>query len=74
MRLLLSTIGTRGEVQPLVALALQLRALGFLRDRLVSLGREPQVRRAHLAMREQLRRRWIPRPQRLAFSLSRALF
>src|SRR5437868_7141477 len=28
MRLLLSTIGTRGEVQPLVALALQLRALG----------------------------------------------
>jgi vancomycin aglycone glucosyltransferase len=28
MRLLLSTIGTRGDVQPLVALALQLRALG----------------------------------------------
>jgi vancomycin aglycone glucosyltransferase len=28
MRVLLSTIGTRGEVQPLVALALQLRALG----------------------------------------------
>jgi RNA polymerase sigma-70 factor (ECF subfamily) len=53
---------------------LQLRALAFLRDRLVSLGREPQERRAHLAMREQLRRRWIPRPQRLAFSLSRAIF
>lgn len=28
MRVLLSTIGTRGEVQPLVALALQLKALG----------------------------------------------
>src|SRR4051794_30425157 len=28
MRLLLSTIGSRGDVQPLVALALQLRALG----------------------------------------------
>src|SRR4051812_35008351 len=28
MRLLLSTIGTRGDVQPLVALGLQLRALG----------------------------------------------
>jgi hypothetical protein len=28
MRALLSTIGTRGEVQPLVALALQLRVLG----------------------------------------------
>jgi vancomycin aglycone glucosyltransferase len=28
MRVLLSTIGTRGDVQPLVALALQLRALG----------------------------------------------
>src|SRR3954447_14533564 len=28
MRLLLSTIGTRGDVQPLMALALQLRALG----------------------------------------------
>src|SRR4051812_1839879 len=28
MRLLLSTIGTRGDVQPLVALALRLRALG----------------------------------------------
>src|SRR5262249_53408868 len=28
MRVLLSTIGSRGDVQPLVALALQLRALG----------------------------------------------
>src|ERR671927_469851 len=28
MRVLLSTIGTRGDVQPLVALALQLKALG----------------------------------------------
>src|SRR4051794_28068839 len=28
MRLLLSTIGTRGDVQPLVALGLQLKALG----------------------------------------------
>jgi vancomycin aglycone glucosyltransferase len=28
MRALLSTIGSRGDVQPLVALALQLRALG----------------------------------------------
>lgn len=28
MRILLSTIGTRGDVQPLVALAMQLRALG----------------------------------------------
>src|SRR5262245_15926860 len=28
MRMLLSTIGSRGDVQPLVALALQLRALG----------------------------------------------
>src|SRR3954469_16944181 len=28
MRLLLSTIGTRGDVQPLVALGLQLRTLG----------------------------------------------
>ena len=28
MRVLLSTIGTRGDVQPLVALALQLMALG----------------------------------------------
>jgi vancomycin aglycone glucosyltransferase len=28
MRILLSTIGSRGDVQPLVALALQLKALG----------------------------------------------
>ena len=28
MRILLSTIGSRGDVQPLVALAIQLRALG----------------------------------------------
>ena len=28
MRVLLSTIGSRGDVQPLVALALQLRAVG----------------------------------------------
>jgi len=28
MRVLLSTIGSRGDVQPLVALALQLRELG----------------------------------------------
>ena len=28
MRVLLSTIGSRGDVQPLVALALELRALG----------------------------------------------
>jgi vancomycin aglycone glucosyltransferase len=28
MRALLSTIGSRGDVQPLVALALELRALG----------------------------------------------
>src|ERR1700704_2972890 len=28
MRVLLSTIGSRGDVQPMVALALQLRALG----------------------------------------------
>src|SRR5215470_3197041 len=28
MRVLLSTIGSRGDVQPLVALAVQLRALG----------------------------------------------
>jgi vancomycin aglycone glucosyltransferase len=28
MRVLLSTIGSRGDVQPLVALALRLRALG----------------------------------------------
>ncbi len=28
MRVLLSTIGSRGDVQPLVALALQLRTLG----------------------------------------------
>ncbi|HKH94701.1 MAG TPA: glycosyltransferase [Gemmatimonadaceae bacterium] len=28
MRVLLSTIGSRGDVQPLVALAMQLRALG----------------------------------------------
>ena len=28
MRVLLSTIGSRGDVQPLVALALQLKALG----------------------------------------------
>ena len=28
MRVLLSTIGSRGDVQPLVALASQLRALG----------------------------------------------
>lgn len=28
MRMLLSTIGSRGDVQPLVALALQLKALG----------------------------------------------
>jgi vancomycin aglycone glucosyltransferase len=28
MRILLSTIGSRGDVQPLVALALQLKSLG----------------------------------------------
>jgi vancomycin aglycone glucosyltransferase len=28
MRVLLSTIGSRGDVQPLVALALELKALG----------------------------------------------
>jgi len=28
MRILLSTIGSRGDVQPLVALALQLQSLG----------------------------------------------
>jgi hypothetical protein len=32
MRVLLSTIGSRGDVQPLVALALQLRVLGQVPD------------------------------------------
>ena len=32
MRVLLSTIGSRGDVQPLVALAVELKALGDVAD------------------------------------------
>ena len=63
MRVLLSTIGSRGDVQPLVALALQLRALGQevrlcvppdFRDWIESLGMPvtpigPEVRKATAA-------------------------
>ena len=59
MRVLLSTIGSRGDVQPLVALALQLRALGQevrlcvppdFRDWIESLGHPGHAHRTRAAL------------------------
>jgi vancomycin aglycone glucosyltransferase len=73
MRVLLSTIGSRGDVQPLVALALRLRALGHevrlcvppdFRDWIDSMGIPitpigPEVRKAAAGPRPRLAH---PRP------------
>jgi len=43
MKVLISSIGTRGEVQPILALALELRALGHSAERCVAPNFKPWV-------------------------------